>query len=115
MSAPNSLKIIREFAEALDTDEFLENSSLAQRALLRRQADELRKVLNKQHLPITADTLVAVMAGATMQASMDAAANPLAKTIGVLSGRQEAEGANTALTLIVAYLSRDLLAGRRVE
>lgn len=115
MSAPNSLKIIREFAESIDSETYLNETSLSQRLLLRKQADELKSLLNRQHLPITADTLVAVMAGATMQASVDRAANPLARTVNAMLGADQQEGASPVLTLIVAYLARDLLAGRRVE
>jgi hypothetical protein len=84
--------------------------------MLRRQADELRKILGRQGLPITADTLVALTAGATMQASMTAAVSPLQKAIAVVVPQDDdPTQANSILMLLVAYLARDILAGERVE
>jgi hypothetical protein len=116
MSRPNSLKIIKNFAETLDSQQFLDSTSNLQRAMLREQADGLREVCKKQGLPVTADTLVAFVSGATMQAAMTAAANPLMKTMNAMLKQDgDSTEANPVLMLMVAYLARDILAGRRVE
>lgn len=109
MTATTKLGRLAALAEALDAPEFRDGIAPAQLRALRNMADALAKALAEMDVPVTADTVMAVITGAHMQAQMANATNPLAALLtNVTKVTPQADG---WLFAAVAMLAVDVLDG----
>jgi hypothetical protein len=108
-----ALEYMAELAKVLDNDEYLDGTSPSMRRAHRALADDIRAALEK-YGALTPPVLLSFWMGATAQAHVARATNPLASTVGKLFGQDAVDGPHITVTVATAYLSRDILAGERV-
>lgn len=110
------LQTLANFAKVLDSVEFVDGTSAMQKKALREGADSLRTTIEELCEDLTPPILVGFYSGAAAQAKMSADSNPLAGAMNRVMGMgQDPEAPLHTLTILVAYLARDLLAGERVQ
>lgn len=111
------LESLAQMAAVLDGADFLDGTSRNQRRELRKAADGVGKAIEDTVGLVTPEILVAFFAGAATEATMSADMNPLSRLMKQVmgAGADKQLTPNNVLTILVAYLARDLLAGERVE
>lgn len=111
MTAPPSIADLATLAAALDDPETIDSLPPAQWRSLREMADTLAATFANVG-GVTVGVVLAVTYGASLEANIAAATNPMA---GVLARLTSPDPEPSSLTMIVcAFLARDVLAGERV-
>jgi hypothetical protein len=100
---------LTEMAELVHDPEFRDNAAPAQLRAWREVADALVGSFDREGIPITVDTLMAFLLGATVQAAI-AGHSPLAPVQQMLTG-QKSGVASPHVMAAVAFVAADLLAG----
>lgn len=111
----NPLALLRQLAEALDDREYLDATSPNQRRAMRKAADTVRGVMLEWSDDVTPQMLLCLWTGATMQAQLSTKDLPEALQAILGSTASVPPSPAVGLTVSIAYLARDVLAGERVE
>ena len=110
MKQQTALERLGRLAGLLDSSDFLDASSADMRRDFRSYADIMRRSLENELGDLTPPLLLAFRMGAAFQAGLGSVP---AAVRSVLGGGQHLP--DSRLSIVVAYLARDLLAGERVE
>jgi hypothetical protein len=110
------LELLASVATVLDSDNFQDTTSPAQRRGFREAADQLRAALeNSLGTNLTPQLLLAFYLGAAAQATASASSSPLAVALSPLLGLNHADNSpHPGVSIATAYLARDILVGERV-
>lgn len=103
-----------ELAMILDNSDYVDGTSTIQKRALRKAADDLRATIEETFGDLTLDVLLAFWTGAAAQAAITTPVSTLPDTLLSLLGANNSKSPHIALSVSVALLARDLLAGERI-
>ena len=108
------LEIMGDLANVLEAEVFVDGTSTVQKRAFRDAADTLRSTLEATLGDLTPPILVSFYLGALTEATLDDEDSPLSALLATTGLAPKKTGPKPHLSVIIAYLARDMIAGERV-